>query len=409
MSAELLARSLYLTIVLIVTIAIGGCIPVASFHTGAKSSALEKGKTTRADILEMFDDPDAKTFDGRFFLYTYHKETAWLDLLFGGVGADIYDGRLLIEFDDTNVVEEYSKHKCKAEFPSGDPLCPSLCEMLQQRVEADVASRYCLALVAAEALTQSLHEAAKLGDLEEVGRLIAQDADVDGQAATGGRTPLIVAIAQANPALVELLIAKGASVYTRDASGNPPLIMAIRTGDVALVELLIAKGADVKTKGARDYTPLHWAAKGGHVAIAEILLARGANSNAKALDGTTPLHEAAREGHAVVVESLLAKGAKVNAKTKKGQTALHEAARNGHTAVVQLLIAKGANVNAKDKNRTTPLYVAVEGDYIAVVKLLLTHGANVNAKDKSPFTLLSLAILVDHQELIELLKQHGAK
>ncbi len=107
MSAKLFARSLYLTVVLIVTMAIGGCIPVASFHEGAKSSALEKGKTTRAGVLEMFDNPDAKTFDGRFFLYAYHKETVWLDLI-SILSANIEDGRLLIEFDETKVVKEYS-------------------------------------------------------------------------------------------------------------------------------------------------------------------------------------------------------------------------------------------------------------------------------------------------------------
>ena len=149
MKPRLLARSVYLSIALIVTMAVGGCIPVAipvpvTKHLDPiKPDAMPAGATkgaTKGKIIEKFSFPEAKTFDGRFFLYTYHKETAWLML--GGVGADIYDGRLLIEFDDTNVVEEYSKHKCKAEFPSGDPLCPSLCEMLQQRVEADVASRY---------------------------------------------------------------------------------------------------------------------------------------------------------------------------------------------------------------------------------------------------------------------------
>ncbi len=57
-------------------------------------------------------------------------------------------------------------------------------------------------------LTQSLNEAVKLGDLEEIKRLIAQDLDVDAQA-KDGHTPLVAAINQGNLADCGLIATSG--------------------------------------------------------------------------------------------------------------------------------------------------------------------------------------------------------
>jgi len=58
------------------------------------------------------------------------------------------------------------------------------------------------------------------------------------------------------------------------------------TGHKEIVELLIAKGADVNSKDKSGYTPLHGAATDVTV---ELLIAEGADVNAKGDDGSTPL------------------------------------------------------------------------------------------------------------------------
>src|SRR5215831_2206164 len=74
--------------------------------------------------------------------------------------------------------------------------------------------------------------------------LIERGADVT-VASRQGRTPLMVAAARKGAAaIVELLLAKGADVHTKDLLGNTALTLAARAGDLETVNLLMAKGAD---------------------------------------------------------------------------------------------------------------------------------------------------------------------
>ncbi len=89
MKARLLARSVYLSIALIVTMAVGGCIvaipvPVTEHLDPVKPDAMPAGATkgaTKGKIIEKFSFPEAKTFDGRFFLYEHRWENHWMWLV----------------------------------------------------------------------------------------------------------------------------------------------------------------------------------------------------------------------------------------------------------------------------------------------------------------------------------------
>ena len=63
-------------------------------------------------------------------------------------------------------------------------------------------------------------------------------------------------------------------------------------GHKEIVELLIAKGAEVNTKDMNGVTPLYSAAGKGHREIAELLISKGADVNAKDRHGNTPLYYA---------------------------------------------------------------------------------------------------------------------
>ena len=73
MKAKLVTRSVYANIIiLIVTMAISGCIPFPIVkYTGAKPGTIKAGSTSKAEIINKFKYPIAKTSDGRFFLYYY--------------------------------------------------------------------------------------------------------------------------------------------------------------------------------------------------------------------------------------------------------------------------------------------------------------------------------------------------
>ncbi len=56
MKANLLAKSVYLTLVVIVTVVVGGCVPIPVMdYVGAKPRDFEVGKTTKADIAKGAD------------------------------------------------------------------------------------------------------------------------------------------------------------------------------------------------------------------------------------------------------------------------------------------------------------------------------------------------------------------
>jgi ankyrin repeat protein len=214
-----------------------------------------------------------------------------------------------------------------------------------------------------------------------------------------GLTPINHAVADRKKDLVELLLAKGATVST--------IHVAAYMGDLDKVKNFIEKGTDVNTKMVwRSGTALHFAANKG---IAELLIANGAKVDPRDQEHWTPLHYATSRGDKDTVQLLLTAGANVNAKSFGETTPLHLAVSRRHKNVTELLIANGANVNARGQFGQTPLQSAASQGDKEFVELLITHGANVNAKDKFDKSPLRRARDVGNEEIAELLREHGAK
>jgi hypothetical protein len=127
-----------------------------------------------------------------------------------------------------------------------------------------------------------------------------------------------------------------------------PLHYAAMEGHKEIVELLLANGADVNTKDD-GVTPLHFAASGDHKEIAELLIANGADVNAKGGDEATPLHWAAYNGRKEIVELLIAEGADVNAKDEVGETPLDRTAILDKKETADLLRKHGGKTGAELK------------------------------------------------------------
>jgi ankyrin repeat protein len=281
--------------------------------------------------------------------------------------------------------------------------------------------------------TQSLHQAAKTGDVEVVKKLIARGVDLNGKDKDGwtplhhaawngrrdvaavliakganvnatdarNRTPLHLAATFGERFVPELLLAKGANINARDEAGDTPLHVAAGFWCVNenLLELLIEKGADVNARNGTGQTPLHLAVTSAgrrkSESVVEFLLAHGADINARDKDGRTPLHVAAGNGtRKETVEFLLNKGADIKAKNAAGATALHLAATNRHPEFVELLVNHGADVNSVDSRGQTPLHYAVErGGDNETVERLIAKGADVNAKAANGETPAHLAAI----------------
>lgn len=95
-----------------------------------------------------------------------------------------------------------------------------------------------------------------------------------------GAAPLHDAAVIGSVELVERLIANGADVDARDVRGYTPLYIAIQSGHVEVAKVLIANGADVNAGAVDDAgqyrTPLYLSIILGREAVESLLRERGA-------------------------------------------------------------------------------------------------------------------------------------
>lgn len=90
--------------------------------------------------------------------------------------------------------------------------------------------------------------------------------------------------------VVEKLIeGEAISVNSMNRYGNTALHFAAKNGNIATIEALIAQGANVNALNNDGSTALHWAAYRGQTTVIEVLVANGANLGAVDNYGTTPL------------------------------------------------------------------------------------------------------------------------
>jgi len=130
--------------------------------------------------------------------------------------------------------------------------------------------------------------------------LLANGADANAKENTGGNTVLHDAVKDTSKEVIELLINNNANVNARDKAGKTPLHEVVSVGrsgvavfetlsgqvmvqrsmsfakpNLQILELLIAKGADINSKDFDGNTPLKIAIRKGHKGAADLLFKRG--------------------------------------------------------------------------------------------------------------------------------------
>ena len=128
---------------------------------------------------------------------------------------------------------------------------------------------------------------------------------------------------------VKSLLLLGANVNSTDGLGYSALIdaQACKRHDdstrVQLVELLIAKGATVNLRSSDGSTALMFAARNGDTLAVNALLRNGAEVNIADKEGETPLMKAAANScNEETVRALLSAGADLSARDHKERNAL---------------------------------------------------------------------------------------
>jgi ankyrin repeat protein len=220
---------------------------------------------------------------------------------------------------------------------------------------------------------EKLLHAAKHGEVRVAAGLLAARASAAEVCPQSGYTPLVMAVAERQEAVADLLLAQRADPAQGTTDGCTPLIMlAERPDDVPSGEwrdvagarlarrlLEVCSGSSNPAGGGSDdrspcrllsqrdcngLTALTAAVFHGNVSLVEALLACGASSNEPTADGdaTTPLMlclagEAEATDQRPLVEMLLAARARANATDAFGHTALTYAMGSGRRDITRLL------------------------------------------------------------------------
>lgn len=230
-----------------------------------------------------------------------------------------------------------------------------------------------------------LSEAAIVGNAALLAALVDAGADVDAPDADG-QTALMVVARSSNVDAARALIERGANVNARETrKGQTVLMWAVAQKQPAMVELLLAHGAEVDARS----TAYEWERR---------VTAEPRQKNLPT-GGFTPLLYATREGCLECVRRLLAAGAAIDQPDPDGVTPLLSALLNAHFDTAKLLVESGANVNKWDWWGRSPLYAAIDYNTLPhggrpdrpsldrtspleMAELLLDRGANPNLQLK---------------------------
>ena len=218
-------------------------------------------------------------------------------------------------------------------------------------------------------------DAIKAGEFERVKAMVSADPTLIGARSRSGDSAILTAVYHCQKEIVNLLVARGASLS---------IFEACAAGELERVERLLGESASgaIGAPGVNDYSA----------------------------DGWTPLHLAAFFGHARIVELLMAHNADVHARSRSanGNTPLHAALAGNHKFVAGVLIGRGADVNAQDAQGWRPLHLAAANNNMDAIEALIAQGADVHAPNGEAKTALSLATEKNHREAAALLRRFGA-
>lgn len=277
----------------------------------------------------------------------------------------------------------------------------------------------------------ALMAAARVGSTN-IDSLIDAGTDVN-NSTSRGTTALMVAAHAGHAHVVQLLIARNASLDNRDENGNTAMIWASSQGHTAVVHSLILAGADPEIVNNQGKTAHDVASKYGHVTtIGELEAETNSRqqfwtdiecgdvhkltmncrryANMRGCDGSTPAIIAVDNGQLAALKMLIRHGARLADQDKKGWTALHYAVKIKRADIVRLILDIGVNVDASTNEEVTALFLATTFMNLTeieakethkIVKLLINAGAMIDAVDKHGSTALMSAVKNRHVAVIK--------
>lgn len=273
-----------------------------------------------------------------------------------------------------------------------------------------------------------LYQAIKHNNIKAVKFFIENNANVE-IATFDGTTPLVLAIEENKPKIVELLIKEGKAniygVYAKETE-KYPIYCAVKNKNLNIIKILLNNNFNLKEE---NYI-LSYAMENSDENIVKYLVENGADMYSYEI---TALYQAVLNLNPKLVEYFLDKGASIekaggtdvygnimmaaagskfnnsNDKSPVDLTLLEKSAENS-AKITEMLIGKAdKNIINDSLEGKTPLIIAVGNSYIDTAKILIENGANINAVDIEGWSALSYAVNNGDIEIAKLLLENKAK
>lgn len=273
-----------------------------------------------------------------------------------------------------------------------------------------------------------LYQAIKHNNIKAVKFFIENNAHVE-IATFDGTTPLVLAIEENKPKIVELLIKEGKAniygVYAKETE-KYPIYCAVKNKNLNMIKILLNNNFDLK----RESYILSYAIENSDENIVKYLVENGADIYSYEI---TALYQAVLNLNPKLVEYFLDKGASIekaggtdvygnimmaaagskfnnsNDKSPVDLEALEKSAENS-AKITEMLIGKAdKNIINDSLEGKTPLIIAVGNSYIDTAKILIENGANINAVDIEGWSALSYSVNNGDIEIAKLLLENKAK
>lgn len=167
--------------------------------------------------------------------------------------------------------------------------------------------------------------------------LLKHGANINAQS-WNGLTLLHLAIIKKQPTyLIVEYIQKGAPIHVADNKGITPLMLAVKEALPEVVDMLLKYKASPNAKSEAGANALHMAIESGNKKIFNSILNSPLDINAQTKEGDTPLILAARKGDEYMIEKLLIAQANPHLDNNKNETPLSIAQQRGNAAIIELL------------------------------------------------------------------------
>ncbi|MCC6485977.1 MAG: ankyrin repeat domain-containing protein [Candidatus Hydrogenedentes bacterium] len=215
------------------------------------------------------------------------------------------------------------------------------------------------------------------GDRPRLLELLRNQPELTMKRSENGESPLLYAAYRGHRDLVEVLIEFGAEpdIFEAATLGDVTRVSRILKADASQARALSGDGWTALHLAAhfdQREAALLLLERGAHV---------NAPSSDKSLaPRNTPLHAACASSRYEMALILLENGASPDATQSNGMTPLHIAAAGPNPAIVQLLLERDADPNATDKEGRTPLELAAQSDRPNNATLLQPHTRAENSK-----------------------------